>query len=189
MGIIELLLIGIGLSMDAFAVSVCKGLSVQKVRAKHVLTAAIYFGGFQALMPLIGYYLGSYFRSYIESYDHWIAFILLAVIGAKMIKGAFGDGEDSKNDSFSFKTMTVLAIATSIDALAVGVSFAMVGDVNIWLAIILIFATTFILSGIGIYIGNIFGSKYKSRAEIVGGIILILIGFKILFQHLGLISF
>ena len=187
MGFVELLLIAVGLSMDAFAVSICKGLSVQKVKPKHAACVALYFGGFQALMPLIGYFLGSSLKSLIESYDHWIAFVLLALIGANMIREAFSE-EETQNDSFSFRTMFMMAIATSIDALAVGISFAFLG-VDIVTAALLIGATTFVLSGAGIFVGNIFGSKYKSKAELAGGIVLILIGAKILLEHLGIISF
>ena len=169
----ELFILAVGLSMDAFAVSVCKGLSVKKLRPKHMLIAGLYFGGFQALMPLLGYLLGVQFQSLIQSFDHWIAFVLLALIGASMIK-----------DSFSFKTMLPLAVATSIDALAVGVTFAIL-QVNIVPAVSFIGVTTFILAAVGIRIGNIFGAKYKSRAELLGGIVLILMGLKILLEHLG----
>lgn len=185
MGILEIFFIGIGLSMDAFAVSICKGLSVKKLQLKNALTCGIYFGGFQALMPLIGYILGVQFKNKIESIDHWIAFVLLALIGINMIKEAFSDEENSDND-FSFRTMVLLAIATSIDALAVGVTFAFL-SVNILLAIAIIGCTTFIIAIIGVKIGNIFGLKYKKNAEIAGGVILILIGLKILLEHLNII--
>lgn len=184
MGFVELLLIAVGLSMDAFAVSICKGLSVQKVKPKHAACVALYFGGFQALMPLIGYFLGSSLKSLIEAYDHWIAFVLLALIGANMIREAFGE-EETQNDSFSFRTMFMMAIATSIDALAVGVSFAMVGAMNIYLSVLLIGAITAVISCAGLYIGNFFGSRYKKPSEITGGVILILIGIKILIEHLA----
>ena len=184
---LELFLLAVGLSMDAFAVTVCKGLSVKKLELKHALLAGIYFGGFQALMPVIGYFAGSYFADLISDYDHWIVFILLAIIGGNMIKEAFGEEEDV-NDNFGVKTMLLLAIATSIDALAVGVSFAFL-KVNILYAAGFIGITTFILSAIGIKIGNVFGSRYKSKAELAGGIILILIGFKVLLEHLGFLSF
>ena len=175
--------------MDAFAVSVCKGLSVKKAGVKHVLTVGVYFGGFQALMPLLGFLLGYKFESFITNIDHWIAFVLLAIIGGNMIREALGKDEDDKeNDDFSFKAMLPLAVATSIDALAVGISFAFLG-VDIVTAALLIGATTFVLSGAGIFVGNIFGSKYKSKAELAGGIVLILIGAKILLEHLGIISF
>jgi len=185
MGFVEIFLIGVGLSMDAFAVSICKGLSVSKLKAKNALSCGIYFGGFQALMPLIGFILGVQFKDKIESIDHWIAFILLFFIGINMIKEAFEDEENCSND-FSFKAMLPLAIATSIDALAVGVTFAFL-SVNIWLAITIIGITTFVISMIGVKIGHIFGLKYKKNAEIVGGVILIIIGLKILLEHLGII--
>ena len=181
-------LIALALSMDAFAVAICKGLSVKKVGAKHILTAGVYFGGFQALMPLIGFLLGFKFERFIVSIDHWIAFVLLAVIGGGMIREAIAGGEDEANDSFSFKTMLPLALATSIDALAVGISFAFLG-VDIVAAAVLIGVTTFVLSGAGIVVGNVFGAKYKSKAELAGGIVLILIGLKILLEHLEVVSF
>ena len=186
MGFIELLLIAVGLSMDAFAVSVCKGLSVKKVGVKHAALAGLYFGGFQFLMPVIGYLLGFRFESVIESIDHWVAFVLLAFIGGNMIKESFGKGEEL-NDDFGVKTMLLMAIATSIDALAVGITFAFL-EVQILPAAGLIGVTTFLLSFVGIYIGNAFGTRYKSRAELAGGIILVVIGVKILFEHLGVIS-
>lgn len=187
MGFIDIFLIAVALSMDAFAVSICKGLSVKKVSAKHMLTVGVYFGGFQALMPLIGFLLGFKFESFITSIDHWIAFVLLAVIGGNMIKEALSGEEEEVNDSFSFRTMLPLAVATSIDALAVGISFAFLG-VDIVTAAILIGITTFVLSGAGVVVGNVFGSKYKSKAELAGGIVLILIGLKILLEHLGIIN-
>lgn len=186
MGFIELLLIAVGLSMDAFAVSVCKGLSVKKVGVKHAALAGLYFGGFQFLMPVIGYLLGFRFESVIESIDHWVAFVLLAFIGGNMIKESFGKAEEL-NDDFGVKTMLLMAIATSIDALAVGITFAFL-EVQILPAAGLIGVTTFLLSFVGIYIGNAFGTRYKSRAELAGGIILVVIGVKILFEHLGVIS-
>ena len=184
MSLWELFVIAVGLSMDAFAVSICKGLATGKVRLRHAVTAGVYFGGFQALMPLIGYLLGVRFQSMITAFDHWIAFALLALIGANMLREALSkeDGEEM-NDSFGFKTMLPLAIATSIDALATGVSFA-VTDTNIWIAISLVGATTFAFSAAGVKIGNAFGLKYKSKAEFVGGLILILMGVKILVEHL-----
>ena len=188
MSIIELLLLAIGLSMDAFAVSICKGLSVKKLEVKHALLAGLYFGGFQALMPVIGFFAGSYFADIISSYDHWVVFILLLLIGGNMIRESFDKDEENLNDSFGFKTMLLLAIATSIDALAVGVSFAFL-QVNIVMAASFIGVVTFILSAIGIKIGNIFGTRYKSKAELAGGIILILIGLKILLEHLHLLPF
>jgi putative Mn2+ efflux pump MntP len=187
MGIIEILLLGIGLSMDAFAVSVCKGLSVNQLRVKHALIVGIYFGGFQALMPFIGYLLGSQFQSLIASVDHWVAFVLLVLIGANMVREALGEENAGANDSFSFRTMLPLAVATSIDALAVGITFAFL-QVNIVLAITLIGCTTFVISAVGIKIGNVFGSRYQKKAEITGGIILILLGVKILLEHMGVLS-
>ena len=187
MSFVELLLVAVGLSMDAFAVSVCKGLSVKKLGVKHALIAGAYFGGFQFLMPVIGYLLGFRFEHIITNIDHWIAFVLLAFIGGSMIKESFGKSEEL-NDDFSFKTMLMMAVATSIDALAVGITFAFL-SVRILPAAGLIGITTFIISGAGIYIGNVFGAKYKSRAELAGGVILILIGVKILLEHLGIISF
>ena len=186
MGFIELLLIAVGLSMDAFAVSVCKGLSVKKGGVKYAALAGLYFGGFQFLMPVIGYLLGFRFESVIESIDHWVAFVLLAFIGGNMIKESFGKGEEL-NDDFGVRTMLLMAIATSIDALAVGITFAFL-EVQILPAAGLIGVTTFLLSFVGIYIGNAFGTRYKSRAELAGGIILVVIGVKILFEHLGVIS-
>ncbi len=182
MGFIELFILAVGLSMDAFAVSICKGLSVQRLRPRHALICGAYFGGFQALMPLIGWLLGRQFEELIKSIDHWIAFGLLVLIGANMIRESFGK-EEELNDSFSFKTMLPLAIATSIDALAVGVTFAFL-EVQIVPAISLIGVTTFAISAAGVKIGNVFGAKYKSKAELAGGIILILLGIKILIEHL-----
>lgn len=189
MGLLELFLIAVGLSMDAFAVSLCKGLSTQELRPKHYLTIGLWFGGFQALMPTIGYILGSTFESYITAFDHWAVFILLTIIGANMIRESFSDDEEAADASFGFKTMLLLALATSIDALAVGITFALLPDVNIAAAVSFIGATTFILSAVGLKIGNVFGMKYKKKAEITGGVILILIGVKILLEHLGVISF
>lgn len=189
MSIWEIIVIAIGLSMDAFAVAVCKGLSVEKVKLKHYLIVGAWFGGFQALMPLLGYFLGTTFEQYITAFDHWIAFVLLVFLGAKMIKEALSKDEEKKDASFSFKTMIVLALATSVDALAVGITFALLPGVNIFISIAIIGAITFVLSGIGLKIGNLFGAKFKSKAEIAGGIILILMGVKILLQHLGVINF
>lgn len=182
MSLWELLVIAVGLSMDAFAVSVCKGLSVQKVKPKHYLIVAAYFGGFQALMPLLGYLLGVRFEAMVANVDHWIAFVLLGLIGANMVRESRA-GEEKLDDSFMVSTMLILAVATSIDALAIGVTFAFLG-VNIVEAIILIGITTGIISGVGLKIGNVFGSRYKSKAEMAGGIVLILMGIKILVQHL-----
>lgn len=188
MGIVELFLIAVGLSMDAFAVSICKGLSVQKLKIRHYLIIGAWFGGFQALMPFIGYILGSSFEKYITSFDHWIAFALLSLIGGNMIKEAFSKNEEEADASFGVKTMALLAVATSIDALAVGITFALLPNVNIAAAITFIGVITFILSAVGLKIGNVFGIKYKSKAEIAGGIILIIIGVKILLEHLGIIT-
>ena len=184
MGFWELFILAVGLSMDAFAVSVCKGLSIGKIKAKHMCLAGIWFGGFQALMPLVGYFLGSFFADVITKYSHWIAFALLAFLGAKMIKESFESEE--LDDNMGWKTMLVLAVATSIDASAVGVTFAFL-DVNILFAVIVIGVTTFAFSAAGVKIGSVFGEKYKSKAEIAGGIILILIGLKILLDGLGII--
>lgn len=188
MGIFELIFIAFGLSMDAFAVSVCKGLSTQWLKPRHYLIIGAWFGGFQALMPSIGYLLGSAFERYITKYDHWIAFVLLIIIGGNMIKEGFSKEESNSNSSFSFSTMLILAVATSIDALAVGITFALLPNVNIISAVSLIGVITFIMSAIGLKVGNIFGLKYKSKAEIAGGIILILIGTKILLEHLGILG-
>ena len=188
MGVIEILMIGVGLAMDAFAVSVCKGLSVRQVTWKHVLIPAVYFGVFQGLMPLVGWLLGIQFQSLITSIDHWIAFILLLLIGANMIREAMGEEEGETNDSFSFLIMVTLAVATSIDALAVGITFAFL-EVSIWLAVALISGVTFVISAAGVKIGNVFGAKFQRKAEVLGGVILILIGTKILLEHLGLLSF
>ena len=184
MGFWELFILAVGLSMDAFAVSVCKGLSLGKIKAKHMCLAGIWFGGFQALMPLVGYFLGSFFADVITKYSHWIAFALLAFLGAKMIKESFESEE--LDDNMGWKTMLVLAVATSIDASAVGVTFAFL-DVNILFAVIVIGVTSFAFSAAGVKIGSVFGEKYKSKAEIAGGIILILIGLKILLDGLGII--
>lgn len=188
MGFLDLFLIAVALSMDAFAVSICKGLSVSRLQPKHSLIAGAYFGGFQALMPVIGFLLGYKFEKFIVSVDHWIAFVLLAVIGANMIKEALGKDEDEVDDSFGFKAMLPMAVATSIDALAVGITFAFL-NVNIISAAILIGITTFILSAAGVVVGNVFGMKYKSKAEFLGGVVLILIGLKILLEHLEILSF
>ena len=184
MGFFELFLIAVGLSMDAFAVSICKGLSMQKLRPRHAALVGLYFGGFQALMPLIGWALGYRFEHVIENVDHWIAFGLLVIIGVSMIREA--KQADELNDDLSFKTMLLLAVATSIDALAVGVTFAFL-QVRILPAATLIGVTTFLLSAIGVYIGHLFGLRYKAKAEIAGGVILIFIGVKILLEHLGII--
>lgn len=187
MGFWELLLLGIGLSMDAFAVSVCKGLAMKKASLKAELTCGIWFGGFQALMPLIGFFLGTLFAEAIQTFDHWIAFGLLALIGGNMLKEALGDEDEEPDADLSVKTMFLMAVATSIDALAVGISLAMAGDVNIFVAVILIGVTTFLLSAVGVAVGNVFGSRYEKKAEFAGGVILILLGIKILLEHLGVL--
>lgn len=191
MGFLELFLLAVGLSMDAFAVSVCKGLAMKKASLKAGLTCGLWFGGFQALMPLIGFFLGSLFAEAIQTFDHWIAFILLAIIGINMLREAMsGEEEERENDAdLSPKTMFIMAVATSIDALAVGISLAMAGNVNIVAAVILIGSTTCVLSAIGVKVGNVFGSRYEKRAEIAGGVILILLGLKILLEHLGVVNF
>ncbi len=181
MSLWELFIIAIGLSADAFAVSVCKGLSVQKIKSNQCVITGLYFGGFQALMPLIGFWLGSSFSTLIETFDHWIAFILLTIIGFNMIKES-RECAEKIDGTFSFKSMLPLAVATSIDALAVGITFAFL-KVNIISAITLIGITTFVLSYIGVIIGNKFGGKYKSKAEFAGGIVLIIMGIKILIEH------
>lgn len=174
--------------MDAFAVSVCKGLSTQTLQRRHYLIVGAWFGGFQALMPALGYLLGSAFEQYITSVDHWVAFILLSVIGGNMLKEAFSKDEETTDASFAPRVM-LLAVATSIDALAVGITLALLPGVNIAAAVLFIGCITFILSAVGLKVGNVFGLKYKNKAEMVGGTILILMGLKILLEHLGVIQF
>lgn len=186
MGLLELFLVAVGLSMDAFAVSICKGLSLGKINVKHMAIAGLWFGGFQALMPAIGYFFGSLFADKITAFDHWIAFVLLLIIGGSMIKESF-DKDEEMDSCMDFKCMLVLAVATSIDALAVGVSFAFLKVSIVW-SVLFIGVITFIFSAIGIKIGSIFGTKYKSKAEFAGGVVLILIGTKILLEHLGVIG-
>ena len=186
---LELLIIAVGLSMDAFAVSIAKGLSVSKVLPRHSLCVGCWFGGFQALMPLVGFYLGVTFSRFVTSVDHWIAFFLLGLIGLNMIRESFSREKVSPDPDFSPRTMLIMAIATSIDALAVGITFALLPDVNIGAAVGFIGVITFALSAVGIKIGNIFGIKFKSKAEFAGGLILILMGLKILLEHLGVINF
>lgn len=187
MSLFELFVIAVGLSMDAFAVAVCKGLSLQKMSWKKACIVGLYFGGFQAAMPALGYFLGAQFQDQIKAFDHWIAFILLGLIGANMIKEALSKEDDCEcckgGDSVSFKSMVPMAIATSIDALAVGVTFAFL-SVKIVPAVSFIGVITFTLSMVGVKIGNVFGSKYKSKAEFAGGTILVLMGLKILIEHL-----
>ena len=184
MNLWELFILAVGLSMDAFAVSICKGLSVKKATVKEAGTAGIYFGGFQALMPLLGYVLGVSFQKIISSIDHWIAFILLSLIGFQMIRES--KGGENVNSSFGMNEMIPLAVATSIDALAVGVTFAFL-QVEIVPAVCMIGCVTFLFSAVGIWIGNVFGTRYKACAEIMGGVILIVIGLKILLEHLGIL--
>lgn len=186
MGLFELLILAVGLAMDAFAVSVCKGLAMGKITVKKCCIVGLWFGGFQALMPTLGYILGSQFEQYITSVDHWIAFVLLLIIGINMIRESFSKETGGDSGSLAFKAMFVLAVATSIDALAVGITFAFL-KVNIIYAAGIIGAVTFIISVIGVKIGNVFGTKYKSKAELAGGIILILLGTKILLDHLGIL--
>ena len=183
MSLLTLFITAVGLSMDAFAVSVCKGLAMKKLSVKKAVLIGLWFGGFQALMPTIGYLLGTRFEKYVTSIDHWISFVLLAFIGINMIKEALSGDEDEANDSVDLKTMFLLAVATSIDALAVGVTYAFL-QVRIIPAVAFIGVTTFVLSVVGVKIGNVFGLRYKSKAEIFGGIILIVMGAKILAEHL-----
>lgn len=188
-----LLLMGVGLAMDAFAVSICKGLSMRKVNKKQCFVIGLFFGGFQALMPFIGWVLGSQFEQYITSIDHWIAFILLGFIGGKMVVEAIREKDEAvevgkMDPPLDLKEMFILAIATSIDALAVGITFAFL-QVPIVEAISIIGITTFVISVIGVYVGNFFGNRYKKKAELAGGMILILIGLKILLEHLGILAF
>ena len=191
MGIVELALIAVGLSMDAFAVAVCKGLGMRRLNLRHALVIALFFGGFQALMPLIGWALGAGFQSLIEPVDHWIAFVLLAFIGGKMLWDSFHDDDDGQpsflTDRLDVREVLMLAIATSIDALAVGVSFAFL-QVDIVPAVSLIGAITFVLSLLGVGAGHLFGARFEKPATIVGGVVLIGIGLKILLEHLGVIG-
>ena len=193
MGFIELFLIGVGLSMDAFAVSICQGISMTKIKWGHALTVGLYFGGFQALMPFTGWMLGSQFAGRIQQYDHWVAFVLLVLIGGNMIREALSGEEDEAEDAaigagLDHTKLCLMAIATSIDALAVGVTFAFL-DIAILPAIGIIGTTTFFISVAGVAVGCWFGARYKKRAEITGGVILVLLGVKILLEHLGVIGF
>lgn len=193
MGIGELFLLAVGLSMDAFAVSVCKGLAMKKATLKAEATCGLWFGGFQMLMPVTGFFLGSLFAEAIEAFDHWVSFGLLVIIGINMLKEALEkedeSGDDPEKDAdLSVRTMFLMAVATSIDALAVGISLAMVGSVNIWLAAAFIGICTCLLSALGVKIGNVFGSRYEKKAELAGGVILILLGVKILLEHLGVLA-
>ena len=186
MDIISLLILAVGLSMDAFAVSVCKGLALKKVSLSQMVVVGLWFGGFQALMPVIGYYLGKTFSGYITAFDHWIAFGLLAFIGINMILESRKATCETTSNDLGFKTMLLMAVATSIDALAVGISLAFLNS-NIWVAAIVIGIVTFILSLLGVKIGNKFGDRFGAKAELAGGIILVLLGTKILLEHLGII--
>lgn len=190
MGVLEVIVISIGLAMDAFAVSICKGLAMKKLNVKKMIIVGLYFGGFQGLMPLIGYLLGANFESFVTKVDHWIAFILLSIIGINMIKDALKSknecGCESHDDSVAFKTMISLAIATSIDALAVGITLAFL-KANLVAVVLSIGLITFVLSMIGVWIGNKFGDKYESKAQIAGGLILIIMGAKILFEHVEIL--
>ena len=194
MGIGELLLLALGVSMDAFAVSICKGLAMKKATLKAGLTCGLWFGGFQALMPLIGFFLGTLFADAIQAVDHWVAFILLGIIGINMLKEAFEKQEEGcscceeHNADLSAKTMFLMAVATSIDALAVGISLAMAGNVNIFAAVILIGLFTCGMSTMGVKVGNVFGSRFEKKAQLAGGVILILLGLKILLEHLGVLA-
>ena len=182
MGFAELFLLAVGLSMDAFAVSVCKGLATKKLKLKHAVICGIWFGGFQGVMPFIGYVLGTSFASYITNIAPWIAFVLLSIIGANMIKESLCKDDEKASESLDFKTMFLMAVATSIDALAAGVTFSFT-QVDIWQTIAIIGVTTFVFSVLGLKIGNLFGCRYKKNAEFVGGAILIIIGLKILIEH------
>ncbi len=195
MGIVELLLLAVGLSMDAFAVSVCKGLAMKKAGLKEALVCGVWFGGFQALMPLIGYLLGARFEKYIDAIAPWVAFILLLIIGGNMIRESFSKSDEENNPGLDFKTMFLMAVATSIDALAVGITFACVpleiidaGALpNTLLGVLIIGITTLILSCAGVKVGNVFGARFKSKAELAGGLILVLIGVKVVLEHFGVI--
>ena len=189
----ELFIIAVGLSMDAFAVAICKGLSVPKVKPCHTLLTGLWFGGFQALMPLIGFYLGTLFADAIQAIDHWVAFVLLGIIGINMLKEAFESECDccecqGGDADLSLRTMFLMAVATSIDALAVGISLAMAGNVDIFAAVALIGLFTFGMSAMGVKIGNVFGSRFEKKAQLAGGVILILLGVKILLEHLGILA-
>lgn len=190
MSIIEIILLAVALAMDAFAVSICKGLAMRKADVKACAVVGLWFGGFQALMPFIGFLLGTSFTSYIEGFDHWIAFALLALIGGNMIKESLGKDEESSDASLGFKVMLVMAIATSIDALAVGIAFAALKMIltEALAAAIIIGVVTFVISSFGVRLGNIFGSRFKSKAEFAGGVVLIAIGLKILLEHTGILS-
>ena len=186
MRLLEIVAIGISLAMDAFAVSICKGLSMKKLNVKKAIIISVYFCSFQMIMPLIGYFCGSLLETFMNKVTHWIAFVLLTIIGINMIKESRDDEVEKRNDNVDFKTMLPLAIATSIDALAVGVTFAFTAT-NIFLSIIIIGTVTFIISFLGVVIGKKFGDKFQNKAELVGGIVLIIIGLKIVLEHFGII--
>lgn len=187
MGFWELFVLAVGLSMDAFAVSICKGLSIQSLKLPHCLVVGLWFGTFQALMPTLGYFLGSTFAQLVQALDHWIAFVLLAIIGGNMIREALNQEEEEVSPSLAAPGMFLLAVATSIDALAVGVTFAFL-NVHIWAAVALIGVCTFAISAVGVKIGNVFGARFKSKAELFGGVVLVLMGTKILLEHLGVLA-
>ncbi|MBQ4639809.1 MAG: manganese efflux pump [Clostridia bacterium] len=188
MQIADILLLAVGLSMDAFAVAVCKGLALKKIDLKNAGTVGLWFGGFQALMPLIGYFIAALFADSIKAVDHWVAFVLLSLIGGNMIREAFSGGEEEADAALSVRAMLPMAVATSIDAMAVGVTFAFTGTyVNIWVSVMIIGVTTCLLSMIGVKVGSVFGARYEKKAEILGGVILILLGLKILLEHLGVL--
>ncbi len=189
MRLAEIFLLAVGVSMDAFAVAICKGLAMKKATLRAGAVVGGWFGGFQALMPLIGFFLGSLFAEAIQAVDHWVAFGLLAVIGGSMLKEGLEKGCDCEghNADLSFKTMFVMAVATSIDALAVGISLAMAGNVNIWIAITLIGLTTFAFSALGVKLGNVFGCRFEKKAQLAGGVILLLLGLKIVLEHMGVL--
>ncbi len=184
MDVLNLLMLAVGLSMDAFAVSVCKGLAVKELKPRYLLITGVWFGGFQALMPTVGYFLGALFEEYITKFDHWIAFVLLAIIGANMLREAFSGEEEEVDNSFGFRTMLVMAIATSIDALASGITLPTLTEIPIYIAAPVIGLTTFLFSASGVKIGNVFGKRFEKGAQIAGGVILILLGVKILVEHL-----
>lgn len=186
MSIFELLLMAVVLSMDAFAVAVCKGLALKNVKVKSCIWIGLWFGAFQALMPTLGYFCARLFADYVNAFSHWIAFGLLAFLGINMIHEAFGE-EEKANDDVCCREMLILAVATSIDAMAAGVSFAMIDDFNIFSAVVFIGVITFFLSAVGTKIGSIFGTKYNKRAEVAGGIVLIFLGFKIVLEHYNIL--
>lgn len=187
MGFLDILLLGIGLSMDAFAVSVCKGLAVRRADAKTALACGVWFGLFQGLMPLAGFFLGRIFAGAIEAVDHWVAFGLLALVGGSMIRESLSPAGEAPGADLSLGAMLPLAVATSIDALAVGVSLAMRAEVSIWGSVLLIGVTTFLLSALGVTVGGIFGRKFEKKAELLGGVVLVLLGLKILLEDLGVL--